>query len=126
MTWLSLSTPGAMCSTMGHNVCHPDSSEQRKRGGRISHSFAPAKPLPVSSRLRTEQNVQTVKNGIEDIVGKFQLYASIWRRSMRPWVNRRFPRRAFQQFWIMSIAMTVYQPTFKSAPPLTGKVAPVM
>src|SRR5713101_442029 len=46
MTWLSLSTPGAMCSTMGHNVCHPDSSEQRERGGRISHSFPPAKPLP--------------------------------------------------------------------------------
>src|SRR6266849_10782529 len=107
MTWLSLSTPGAMCSTMGHNVCHPDSSEQRERGGRISHSFAPAKPLPVSSR-GTEQNVQTVKN----VIGRYcreipvvcvhleKIYASL--------VNRRFPRCAFQQFWIMSIAMTVY------------------
>ena len=113
-----------MCSTMGHN-CHPDSSEQRERGGRISHSFAPAKPLPVSSRLGTEHNVQTVncyRRYYREIpvvcVHLAKIYASL--------VSRRFPRRAFQQFWIMSIAMTVYQPTFKSAPPLTGKVAPVM
>src|SRR5713101_2997467 len=126
MTWLSLSTPGAMCSTMGHNVCHPDSSEQRERGGRISHSFAPAKPLPVSSRLGTEQNVQTVKNVIEDIVGKIPVVCVYLAKIYASLVNRRFPLRAFQQSWIMSIAMTVYQPTFESAPPPTGNVAPVM
>src|SRR5208282_667749 len=32
------------------SLCHPDRSEQRKRSGRISDSFATAKPVPVLSR----------------------------------------------------------------------------